>query len=82
MAVLRVDDRYRVVLDQEIRERLKIQPGDRVLALASTDGVLITNLKGKRFESLHPGFNYKEEQHEASRFLFGAKKKKAARKNR
>jgi AbrB family looped-hinge helix DNA binding protein len=80
MAVLRVDDRYRVVLDKEIREKLEVEPGDRVLALASTDGVLITNLKGKKFESLHPGFKFREEEHEASRYLFGKAKK--SRKNR
>lgn len=81
MAVLKVDDRYRVVLDREIREKLKVQPGDKVLALASTEGVLITNLKGKKFETLHPGFNYREETHEASRYLFGGSKKRT-RKSR
>lgn len=76
MAVLKVDDRYRIVLDREVREKLKIEPGDKVLALASTEGVLITNLKGRKFESLHPGFNYTEEKHEASRYLFRETKKK------
>lgn len=76
MAVLKVDDRYRVVLDREIRKKLKVSPGDKVLALASTEGVVITNLKGKTFESLHPGFDYREEKHEASRYLFDAGKKK------
>lgn len=76
VAVLRVDDRYRVVLDREIRQKLKVMPGDKVLALASTEGVLLTSLKGKRFESLHPGFDYREEKHEASRYLFGNARKK------
>ncbi len=30
MAVMRVDDRYRVVLDKEVREFLKVRPGDKV----------------------------------------------------
>ena len=70
MAVLRVDDRYRVVLDREVREFLKVEPGDEVLAIPSSEGVLMVPLKGKRFNSSLPGFGYKERAHEASRFLF------------
>ncbi len=70
MAVLRVDDRYRVVLDKEVREFLKVEPGDDVLAIPSSEGVLMVPLKGKRFNSSLPGFGYKERAHEASRFLF------------
>jgi len=33
MTVLRVDDRYRVVLDKEVRKFLKVKPGDKVLAI-------------------------------------------------
>jgi len=29
MAVLKVDDRYRVVLDKEVRKFLKVKPGDK-----------------------------------------------------
>ncbi len=70
MAVLKVDDRYRVLLDREVREFLKVRPGDRVLAIPYSDGVLIASLKGKRFKTSLPGFHYKEESHEASRYLF------------
>ena len=35
MALLRVDDRYRVVLDKEVRKFLKVKPGDKVLAIPS-----------------------------------------------
>jgi len=35
MAVLKVDDRYRVVLDKEVRKFLKVKPGDKVLAIPS-----------------------------------------------
>lgn len=76
MALLKVDDRYRVVLDKEVREKLKIEPGDEVLAIPSTDGILLTSLKGRKFESSLPGFNYREELHEASRYLFGRPKKR------
>jgi hypothetical protein len=33
--------------------------------------VFLTNLKGKSFNNSLPGFRYKEQDHEASRFLFG-----------
>ena len=33
LAVLKVDDRYRVLLDKEVRELLRIAPGDEVLAI-------------------------------------------------
>lgn len=82
MAVLKVDDRYRVVLDKEIRDRLQVEPGDSVLAIPGTNGVIVTNLKGKKYESLHPGFNYQEEEHEASRYLFGHMKKPRKRTRR
>ncbi len=58
-----MDDRYRVVLDKEIRDKLKVEPGDHVLAIPSTEGIAITSLKGKKYQSFHPGFNFKEEDH-------------------
>ena len=70
MGVLKVDDRYRVLLDREVRELLKVEPGDKVLAIPYSDGVLITSLKGKKFKTSLAGFRYKEDSHEASRYLF------------
>ncbi len=67
--MLKVDDRYRVVLDKEVRDFLKVQPGDEVLAIPHSEGVLIASLKGK-FKTSLTGFRYKEGSHEASRFLF------------
>jgi bifunctional DNA-binding transcriptional regulator/antitoxin component of YhaV-PrlF toxin-antitoxin module len=78
--LLKVDDRYRVVLDKEVREKLKVEPGDEVLAIPSTDGILLTSLKGKKFESSLTGFNYREELHEASRYLFGKTRKRKPNK--
>ncbi len=69
MAVLKVDDRYRVVLDKEVRGFLKVKPRDRVLAIPHSEGVLLVSLK-KKFETSLTGFGYKEGSHEASRFLF------------
>lgn len=70
LAVLKVDDRYRVLLGKEVRGFLKVAPGDKVLAIPSSEGVLITSLKGKRFRTSLSGFRFKEESHEASRYLF------------
>jgi bifunctional DNA-binding transcriptional regulator/antitoxin component of YhaV-PrlF toxin-antitoxin module len=70
LAVLKVDDRYRVLLDKEVREILRVAPGDEVLAIPYSEGVLITSLKGKRFKTSLPGFRFREERHEASKYLF------------
>lgn len=70
LGVVKVDDRYRVLLDREVRELLKVEPGDKLLVIPFSEGVLITSLKGKRFKTSLPGFRYREEAHEASRFLF------------
>ena len=70
LAILRIDDRYRVLLDKEVRELLKVEPGDKVLAIPYSGGVLITSLRGKKFKTSLAGFRYKEESHEASRYLF------------
>ena len=40
LAGLKVDDRYRVVLDKEIREKLKAAPGDKVLAIPRTNSTV------------------------------------------
>jgi bifunctional DNA-binding transcriptional regulator/antitoxin component of YhaV-PrlF toxin-antitoxin module len=82
MAVLKIDDRYRVVLDKEVRNFLKVQPGDKVLAIPSTDGVVIVPLKDKKFTTSSPGFAFREQDHEASRYLFNKKKKQASRTKR
>ncbi len=68
--MLKVDDRYRVLLDKEVRQLLKVSPGDKVLAIPYSDGILITSLKGKQFKTSLTGFKYKEASHEASRYLF------------
>jgi len=73
LAVLKVDDRYRVVLDKEVRDFLKVQPGDEVLAIPHSEGVLIASLKGKKFKTSLTGFRYREGSHEGSRYLFRKK---------
>ncbi len=45
-----------------------------------TRHVVIPSVKGVKFESLHLGFDYREEEHEASLYLFGNSNLKNARK--
>ena len=69
MVVLKVDDRYRVLFDRQVREFLKVELGDEVLAIPHLEGVLIVSLKGRKFKTFFSGFKYREESHEASRYL-------------
>jgi hypothetical protein len=44
--------------------------------------VKFREMVGKKFDSLHPGFNYREEDHEASRYLFRDSKAKRIQKKK
>jgi hypothetical protein len=70
MAILGGDDRYRAVLGRKVREFLKVRPRSKVLIIPSSEGVLMILLQGKNFNTSLPGFRYREQAHEASRFLF------------
>ncbi len=50
------------------------KPGKKTRRSIEHDRVLYGGLEGKKYESLHPGFHYKEKKHEASRHLFGGAK--------
>jgi hypothetical protein len=63
-------DRYRAVLDRKVREFLKVRPRSKVLTIPFSEGVLMIMLQGKNFNSSLPGFRYREQAHEGSRFLF------------
>ena len=73
MSVIVVDEKYRVLLPRGVRERLGISKGDRLLAIPLSGGILLLTLKGKRFAGYLKGFVYNEEEHEASRYLFGGR---------
>ena len=70
MAILGGDDRYRAVLDGKVREFLETRPRSKVLTIPSSEGALMILLQGKNFNTSLPGFRYREQAHEASRFLF------------
>jgi len=70
MAILRGDDRSRAVLDRKVQEFLKGRPRSKVLTIPSSEGVLMVLLQRKSFNTSLPRFRYREQAHEASRFLF------------
>ncbi len=74
MSLLRVDKRYRILLDKRTREVMGLEEGDALLAIPFKGGVTLTVLKGKHFIGCLNGFNYDEEAHEASRYLFQQRK--------
>ena len=66
-----IDDKRRIVLTREVRERAGISKGDRLLAIPFSRGVILVALKGKRFAGYLKDFIYDEEAHEATRYLLG-----------
>jgi len=68
--VVVVDDKHRVLLTREVREKAGISKGDRLLAIPFSGGVILVALKGKRFAGYLKDFIYDEEAHEATRYLF------------
>ena len=73
MSVLKVDEKYRVVLDKDVREVAGLEKGDELLAIPFRGGVILASLKGKRFVGSLSGFHYDEAAHEASKYLFRGK---------
>jgi bifunctional DNA-binding transcriptional regulator/antitoxin component of YhaV-PrlF toxin-antitoxin module len=67
-----LDDKYRVVLNKRTREVAGINRGDRLVVIPFKGGVILVTPRGK-FKNSLPGFGFKEERHEASRFIFRRK---------
>ena len=75
MSVLSLDKKSRVVLDKKVREVSGMKKGSKVVAIAFKGGVTLVDVSGKIFVGNMSGFGYKEEEHEASKFLFGKARK-------
>lgn len=73
MGELALDDKYRVVLDRKTREVAGINKGDRLVAIPFKGGVILLAPSDRRFAASLAGFDFKEERHEASRFIFRRK---------
>ena len=70
MGEVALDDKYRVVLDKKTRKVAGINKGDRLVAIPFKGGVILVAPRDSKFASSLTGFAFKEERHEASRFLF------------
>jgi bifunctional DNA-binding transcriptional regulator/antitoxin component of YhaV-PrlF toxin-antitoxin module len=64
-----VDSKYRVVLEKNVRAVSGIGKGERLTAIPFQGGVILTSARGKRFAGSLDGFKFREESHEADRFL-------------
>jgi len=73
MSVVVVDDKNRISLTRELREKIGISKGDRLLAVPFGGAILLIPLRGKKFAGYLKDFIYDEEAHEASRYLFGGR---------
>lgn len=73
MSVLDVDEKNRVLLDKKVRETTGFKKGDKLVAIPFKGGVMLVNVKNKSFVGSLDNFKYKEENHEATRFLFKVK---------
>ena len=73
MGQLELDDKYRVVLGKKIRKVAGINKGDRLVAIPFRGGVILVAPGDHKFAAALTGFEFQEERHEASRFLFRRK---------
>jgi len=66
-----VDSKYRVVLERKVRAAAGISKGERLIAIPFQGGVILASAAGKKFAGSLRGFGFREEDHEATRFLAG-----------
>ena len=72
MGEVSLDDKYRVALNRKTREIAGINKGDKLVAIPFKGGVILVAPRGK-FQGSLSGFEFAEERHEASRFIFRRK---------
>ncbi len=70
LSIVVVDGKYRVLLGKKLRQETGIEKGEKLLAIPFYGGMILLSLKGKHFKGSLNGFNFKEEKHEASKYLF------------
>lgn len=73
MGVVTVDSKNRVLLGKRIREMLGIKRNDKLAIIPFEGGAILLSLGEKSFKDSLKGLDYKEEGHEASKYLFGRK---------
>ena len=73
MGQVALDDKYRVVLDKKTRTLAGIKRRDRLVAIPFKGGVILLAPNNPNFAGSLTGFDFSEERHEASRFIFRRK---------
>jgi len=71
MSLVVVDSKYRVTLGREVRSKAGIDKGDKLIAIPFKGGIVLVSIKGKSFKGCLDGFGFREEKHEATRYLLG-----------
>ncbi len=69
MSTVRVDSRYRILLDKRVREIMGIKKGEAVVIVPFRTGAVLIALGSRSFSESLRGFKYVEAEHEASRYL-------------
>ena len=70
MSVLCLDEKSGVLLDKKLREVSGMKKAAKLVAVQFKSGVMLVGVSEKSFVGSMPGFAYREEEHEASKFLF------------
>jgi bifunctional DNA-binding transcriptional regulator/antitoxin component of YhaV-PrlF toxin-antitoxin module len=68
-----LDDKYRIVLDRKTRTVAGFRKGDKLVVIPFRGGVILVAPRDRRFAGSLTGFEFAEQKHEASRFLFRRK---------
>lgn len=74
MSSIIVDSKYRIVLEKKVRTAAGIKKGERLVAVPFKGGVILMSSNGKSFVDSLRGFGFREEKHQADRYLLRVRK--------
>lgn len=74
MSSITVDSKYRIVLEKKVRTAAGIKKRERLVAEPFKGGVILMSSNGRSFVDSLRGFRFREEKHQADRYLLGEKK--------
>ncbi|KXA96949.1 hypothetical protein AKJ39_03920 [candidate division MSBL1 archaeon SCGC-AAA259J03] len=69
MGTVKMDDKYRVLLTKDVREKSGIGKENELVAIPFKGGVTLLS-PDESYRGSLTGFDFREKKHEASRFLF------------
>jgi bifunctional DNA-binding transcriptional regulator/antitoxin component of YhaV-PrlF toxin-antitoxin module len=78
MSIIAIDNKNRIRIPKKLSRMAGINPGDKVLVFATINQVVIIPLKNKKFVGSLDGIDFKEEDHEASKLIFGGERNQNA----